>query len=246
MLAWSNISAGGTGESVGGATMTGQQSYCIVWSPTARGATTSTGTTGSKYFEQLRTAVTTYCVGVSETINLSTTSAQGWHWRRICFTMKGDELYSGDRDTFDLSDSPVARITSDGMKRAVLLSEDALRTRTVIFKGAQNVDWDDPMTASIDTNRIRPLYDRRVHIQSRNNAGTTMIKRLYHKMGHNLVYNEDENGQSMTESFYSVEGKAGMGDYYIVDFFQADPNSTGSTPSNLYFDPQATYYWHER
>jgi hypothetical protein len=162
--------------------------------------------------------------------------------------MKGEDLYTGDRSTFDLSDSPVARITSDGMKRAVLLSEDALQTRAIIFKGAQNVDWADVTTAPIDTNRIRPMYDRRMHIKSNNAAGTSIVKRIFHPMRKNLVYNEDENGESMVESYYSVEGRAGMGDYYIADFFEHDEQGINSDvdPSNLLFDPQATYYWHER
>lgn len=248
MLAWTNSSPAGISEGPGAAVFVPSTTYCIVWSPTARGSSNSSGVRGSKFFEQIRTAVSTYCVGVAETIQLSTSGPTGWYWRRICFTMKGESLYVNDRGTYDLSNSPVARITSDGMKRAVLVSEAALDTRAVIFKGQQNVDWADVTLAPLDTNRIRPLYDRRVHVKSNNNAGTTMVKRIFHPMRKNLVYNEDENGEDVSESFYSVEGRAGMGDYYIVDFFQADAQGVESsvTPSNLLFEPQATFYWHER
>lgn len=247
MPAWSNIVDGGPGtEGLGGATFTGVANFHCVWSPTARGSTFATGLRGSKFYEQLRTSVTTYAVGVKETIRIGTNGPVGWHWRRVCFTMKGEELYTGDREDFDLSNSPVARITSDGMKRAVLFSEGALQTRGIIFKGNQNVDWTDVITAPLDTNRITPLFDRVTHIKSGNQSGSTRIVKLWHPMGKNIVYSEDQNGQDTPESFYSVTGKAGMGDYYIVDFFRSDTilGETGS--SSLYFEPAATYYWHER
>lgn len=247
MPCWTNIVNGAPGtEGLAGATLVGTANYMIVWSPTARGSTFATGARGSKFYEQLRTSVTTYAVGVKETIRIGTNGPVGWHWRRICFTMKGEDLYSGDRDTFDLSNSPVARITSDGMKRAVLISEAALQTRGVIFKGNQNVDWTDVITAQLDTNRITPVYDQVRHIKSGNIAGQTRIIKVWHPMDKNIVYNEDQNGQDTPESFYSVTGKAGMGDYYIVDFFKSDLVQGDTTNSNLYFEPQATYYWHER
>jgi len=248
MPPWSNIQSGEPGtEGPVGATFTGTNNYSVVWSPTARGSTASSGLRGSKFYEQLRTAVTTYAVGVKETIRIATSGAVGWHWRRICFTMKGEDLYLGDRDSFDLSTSPVARLVSDGMKRALIYAEPALDTRGVIFKGNQNVDWTDVMTAPVDTSKITVQYDRTRHIKSGNAAGQTLITKLWHPMKKNIVYDEDQNGEAMTESFYSVGGKPGMGDYYIVDFFQSDFILGESEPQNsLYFEPTATYYWHER
>lgn len=248
MPAWTNIVSGSPGtEGLGGATLTGTGNFSIVWSPTLRGSTFASGLRGSKFYEQLRTSVTTYAVGVKETIRIGTNGPIGWHWRRICFTMKGEDLYTGDRDAFDLSSSLVARITSDGMKRAVLFSEPALQTRNIIFKGNQNVDWTDVITAPLDTNRITPVYDRTTHIKSGNQSGKTRIVRLWHPMGKNIVYNEDQNGQDTPESFYSVTGRAGMGDYYICDFFKSDfILGEEATNSSLYFEPAATYYWHER
>jgi len=247
MPSWSNyISGVPSTEGLSGATFTGIQNFMVVWSPTARGSTFASGLRGSKFYEQLRTSVSTYAVGVKETIRIGTTGPVGWHWRRICFTMKGEDLYTGDRDTFDLSDSPVAREVSDGMKRAVLVSEDALDTRNVIFKGQQNVDWTDVITAPIDTGRITPLYDKTRYIKSGNNAGQTRIVNLWHPMRKNIIYKEDQNGDSTNESYYSVEGKPGMGDYYICDFFRSAFILGEPTDTNLYFEPTATYYWHER
>lgn len=248
MPAWTNYSTGVIGtEGQTGARFTGTNNFMVVWSPTARGSTFSSGLRGSKYYEQLRTSVTTYAVGVKETIRIGTTGSVGWHWRRICFTQKGEDQYTGDRDTFTLADSPVAREVSDGMKRAVLVSEDALRTRSVIFKGAQNVDWTDVITAPLDTSQISVMYDKTRYLKSGNDAGQTRIVNIWHPMRKNIVYNEDQNGESLNESFYSVHGKPGMGDYYIVDFFRsAFIQGEATSNSDLYFEPSATYYWHER
>lgn len=246
MKAWTNTLGGQ--EVPGGATFTqAGLNHCIVWSPTCRGSTTSGGVRQTKFYEQTRTSALTYCVGVAETIRISTSGPGGWFWRRICFTAKGDEMYSEDRRVFTLSNSPVARITSDGVQRACLVSDNVMRIREFIFRGRQQVDWFDVMTAPIDNNNVRPLYDKRTHIKSNNSAGHTTIRRLYHKMGHNLRYDEEEDGESMTEAYYAVEGRIGMGDYYIVDFFVADHEAEDTTPTpTLRFVPEATYYWHER
>lgn len=247
MPSWSNVVNGSVGtEGLGGATITGTGNYHFLWSPTARGSTTAQGIRGSKFYEQLRTSVSVYMVGVKETIRIGTNGPVGWHWRRICFTMKGEDLYTGDRESFDLSTSPIARITSDGMKRALLYSEPALQTRGIIFKGNQNVDWTDVITAPLDTNTITPMYDKVTHIKSGNIAGHTRIVKLWHPMRKNINYNEEQNGSSMNESFYSVTGRKGMGDYYIADFFKSDIILGDQENSNLYFEPSATVYWHER
>ena len=48
----------------------------------------------------------------------------------------------------------------------------------------------------------------------------------------------------MTESSVSVTGKAGMGNYYVADFFVKNgPNDDDST---LLFAPESVYYWHEK
>ena len=63
-------------------------------------------------------------------------------------------------------------------------------------------------------------------------------------MNHNLVYGDDEVGGQEATTLFSTEGKAGMGDYYVVDLFQ--PSFGAGESDTLYFRPQATLYWHER
>ncbi|AVK87310.1 putative capsid protein [Termite associated circular virus 2] len=252
MLTWTNLQGSVGVETPGPAKLAPPSpdnlmtEYCVVFSPTHRGATFSSGSHGSKYYKQLRTSSLCYWRGIREVVTLKTDGPGAWEWRRICFTMKGEDLYTGDRYSFDLGTSPVARITSDGMKRAFFSSENALRTRDAIFDGNRNVDWADVITAKVDTELITPLYDRRMLIRSGNEAGTVRIKKCWHAMNKNLQYDDDENGESMLERYYSTEGKPGMGDYYIVDLFQAVVPQQNVTPTNLYVNIEATAYWHER
>lgn len=247
------VEEGGSGVSAGPAILYPpsptniRSEYCVVFSPTARGATFSDGTHGTKYYQALRTSAITYCVGLREVITLQTTGPGAWQWRRICFTMKGEDLYLTDRDTFDLSTSPVARLTSDGLKRAFLNQDSSMRTRDVVFAGERNKDWNDVITARLDTNLIKPLYDKRMVIRSGNDAGNVITRKMWHAMGHNLRYDEDETGDRMTESYYSTEGRIGMGDYYVVDFFKAVTSPfDGTLPTFLQVGINSTYYWHER
>jgi hypothetical protein len=63
-------------------------------------------------------------------------------------------------------------------------------------------------------------------------------------MNKNIVYEQEQEGESMTESAVSVKGKAGMGNYYVVDIFVKNgPNDDEST---LLVTPESTYYWHEK
>jgi len=48
----------------------------------------------------------------------------------------------------------------------------------------------------------------------------------------------------MTDSAVSVDGKAGMGNYYVVDIFRK--HGVNDDQSTLTFTPEATFYWHEK
>lgn len=63
-------------------------------------------------------------------------------------------------------------------------------------------------------------------------------------MNANLLYDDDEAGTSMVPSYFSTEGRAGMGDYYVLDIIAAGSGATST--DQLTFNPQTTLYWHER
>jgi len=250
MACWSNIDvADPSGDSgvftKGGAQFPGvapdfRSFYLTCFCPTARTAEDLDGVIGSKAMTQVRTNTNCFARGYKEITEISTITGVGWQWRRICFTMKGDTLTEGVTDP---QTSRVFRETSDGYARLVTILTNN-RAQDLLFKGEQNVDWTDPMTAPLDTRRVSLRYDKLRHIKSNNQSGTTRVFKEWFPMNKNIYYEDEERGSSMNESPFSVENKQGMGDYYIVDIFA--PNRGATSADNLTFTPQGRYYWHEK
>lgn len=63
-------------------------------------------------------------------------------------------------------------------------------------------------------------------------------------MNKNLVYDDDESGEQEQGAYTSVDSKAGMGDYYVLDLVQS---GTGGSTSDLFLiTANSTLYWHEK
>ena len=221
-----------------------------MWCATGRDLSTANGNVGSVAQTPVRTSTTAYMRGLSENLRISTSSDIPWLWRRICFKHRGDTftaLQAGDTPT-----NPYITVseTSAGIGRLWL--NQAINTMgnttsvqtSTLFKGVQNIDWRDIMTAPVDTARVDLCYDRVRTFRSGNSRGTIQDVKMWHPMNKNLVYNDDEAGDVMTTNYYSVEDKRGMGDYYVCDIFAAGPNA--STSDILRIDSTSSLYWHEK
>lgn len=214
---------------------------CFIFAATARDNSLSGGSLGTVFDQATRTATTCYMRGLSEKIEIQIDDGLPWQWRRICFTAKGLQLILTETDTFKLQAE-----TSAGYQRVVNQLVDANRAgvENYIFKGSASVDWIDPLTAPLDNSRITVKYDKTITIASGNDQGVIRKYNRWMPMNHNLVYDDDEDGGGEDADHYSVQGKAGMGDYYIMDYFRPRDGSTGD--NHLMFAPQATLYWHEK
>jgi len=242
MLSYSDVETPGTFVQ-GGARMSAGigNFYTFTWIATARPAETFTGTKGRKIDMKVRTNSTIFARGVKERIRLEALGGIGWQWRRICFTVKGDSITLGDVDP---TTSEFFRLTSNGMARLVHQHPTSTAVER-IFRGQQGEDWSSPFNAQVDTRNITVKYDRVRQIKSSNSVGTTKFVNLWHAMNKNIYYEDEEDGDAMFTSAVSSESRYGMGDYYIVDFFE--PNQGGVAGSDdLYFQPHATFYWHEK
>ncbi len=114
----------------------------------------------------------------------------------------------------------------------------------LLFKGRQGIDWTNFFNAKTDNSRLTIKYDHTTAIRSGNANGIMRQYNRWHPMNKTLVYDDDENGTRQSEGFLSTQGRAGMGDYYVIDIIAA---GSGSTISDvLTFNPSATLYWHER
>lgn len=234
--------AGGTTFTNSTAVLVGGNTYIFPWVATARDNTIGTAS-GNVFNTADRTATTCYMRGLKERIQIQTNTGMPWQWRRICFTMKGDDINAWNETAYKLQQE-----TSNGWARVVSNTGTASNLYTymmpLLFKGAQGVDWNNPFNAKTDNSRLSIKYDKTTAIRCGNSNGMMKEYIRWHPMNKNLVYDDDENGEKEDEAIYSVDGKRGMGDYYVVDIIAAGSGSTST--DQLSFNPSATLYWHER
>lgn len=226
----------------------------VMWRPTSMDLTQAGGGPNSIVNQAQRTSSTCYMVGLSEHIRVETSSGNPWFHRRICFTSKNPVFYSrNDADPSGTERDQIAQgaiETSNGWQRlaanmlADTLPQTVLAQKGVLFKGSEGVDWDDVITAPIDTTRVDLKYDRTFVYRSGNQAGILKEHKLFHPMRHNLVYDDDESGDTMTTITVSVVDKRGMGNYHVLDLFSQ--GTSGATTDRLSIRFNSTLYWHEK
>lgn len=251
MLTYSNTTTTGATRAVtNGNLYVGPTGHYSTWCATAQDLNTAGGGAGVVSAEATRTATTCYMRGLSEHIRIQTSSGIPWFWRRICFTTTADDLFN-----VNSSDTPVQGQfpyvdTSNGIERVFMntLINNQGATNSVrdgiIFRGEFGKDWDDRITAQVDPRKVTLKFDKTWTIRSGNANGTAIEKKLWHRMNRNLVYADDENGDIESTNYYSVDSKAGMGDYWVVDIIQP---GTGATSTDLMqLSTNSTLYWHER
>lgn len=226
----------------------------VMWRPTAMDLTSSSGGANSIVNQSVRTSTTCYMIGVSEHIRVETSSGNPWFHRRICFTSKSPLFYlrnSADPAGTERDQMAAGALeNSNGFQRLAAnmiidtLPQTLLAHKGVLFKGAEGVDWDDVITAPVDTARVDVKYDRTWVYRSGNQAGILKEHKLFHPMRHNLTYDDDESGESMSTSTVSVGDKRGMGNYHILDLFSQ--GTSGVTTDLLSIRFNSTLYWHEK
>lgn len=257
MLCWTNSTAsaqqGGSTYSNNAAVVTGgladSNAQCFLWCATQRDNTQSlSGPAGNKFNTSTRTSTNPYMVGLAEKIEIQCNTGMPWQWRRICFTMKGNPLVPNSTASGTIFGCSIE--TSNGWQRLMNQvvgnpgTDPQYSFMKVLFKGQNQGDWIDPMTAPTDNSRLSIKYDKVITLSSGNEDGFIRSYKRWHPMRKTIVYDDDENGGNETASSLSILGKAGMGDYYICDLFRARQGS--ATADQLSVRPEATLYWHER
>ncbi|AWU66509.1 capsid protein [Bark beetle-associated genomovirus 1] len=254
MLSWSNTNPG-TGASqtiaAGGAVVAGNSVGFFLFSPTCMNL--NQGSSNPTYFinSAERTSTTCYMRGFSETLRIQTNSHVPWFHRRICFCFRGATPFASPNS----SDTPTQNMspyvdTSNGMERLWLnqqvnaMGQSVQAIWGVLFKGMINQDWNDVVIAPVDTTRVDLKFDKTWLIKSGNESGTIVQRKLWHPMNKNLVYDDDETGESMASQYYSVDSKQGMGDFYVYDIIT--PGLGGSATDLISIQANSTMYWHEK
>jgi len=208
---------------------------------------------GTVQQEAQRTATTCFMRGLSENIRVQTSSGLPWFHRRICFTVKGVSPFV-IRANADTSPPPNPATpyldTTAGMQRLWLnmtinnMQNTINERESVLFMGANGVDWNDILTAKVDTRRVSLKFDKTWTLRSGNANGTVYERKLWHPMNHNLVYGDDQSGVGEVTDYLSTDSKAGMGDYYVYDIIT--PGQGGSAADLALLQSTSTLYWHEK
>lgn len=251
MLSISNTTATGAyrAPAPGSLIVPGNSNACCLWMSTARNLARDAGLNTITDLAA-RTSQTCYMRGLSEKLRIQTNSAVPWIHRRICFTIKGDAFvntYSGDSA---LLTTPYNDLPGTGMRRLwqnlSVVAASGLYNALVgtVFKGVSDKDWSDVFTAPTDNLRVSIKYDKTRTYASGNQAGFVKRISMWHPMNKNLVYDDDENGETNSTQYRSTDGKAGMGDYYVLDFFS--PGGGRDAGDLLQVNTDSTLYWHER
>lgn len=247
----SSSQSGSATYTINPAVLTGGSSdpALFVWCATARDNTiSSTGGRGTKFDQATRTSSTCYMVGLSEHIQIQCSDGLPWEWRRVCFTAKAGATLDRTLTLGTAAGSAYATALETNSGWVRLLNQILLTDRTafygLFFQGVQNTDWTDPLMAKVDSERLTVKYDKTITLASGNEEGFIRKYARYHPMGKNLVYADDEAGGTQVQSSFSVQAKAGMGDYWVVDFFR--PRSGSTAANQLIFSTESTLYWHEK
>lgn len=252
MLSFSNTNGAGASQAVatGSLYVSGSTGYAMsVFCPTARSLTTS-GTANLLQDPADRTLSTCYMRGYKENLRIQTSSPLPWLWRRICFTTKGPTFQGvyGDGAPTQLyqpySDTTVGMARKWFNLQVNNTPNTVAYFNAVIFKGNVNFDWNDVITAKVDTSRITVMSDVTRKITSSNNAGHFSERKLWYPMNKNLVYDDDEVGGKAQPAYFSTDARGGMGDYYVVDYVA--PGIGGSASDVINLNCTASLYWHER
>lgn len=215
----------------------------IVWCATARNNNYQGGVAGGTFQDATRTSTECYMRGLSENIEIQVSDGVPWQWRRICFTYKGFNNAAPDITGFSL----FYQSTTASYARAMNMVPNNTYKDTIqgiIFKGSTNLDWNDPIIAPLDNEKITVKYDKTRTIASGNEDGCIRKYKLWHPMNKTLVYADTESGGTKNQSSYSVQSKRGMGDYIVIDYFR--PRQGTASTNQLSFSSNATLYWHEK
>jgi len=238
-LTFSNVDTPGSAPTLKAALMVGGSTYMIPYIATAMDRNVGTTTPGIPGY---REDTTIFARGYRERLSLIASTPAQWSLRRICFKLKGTAIVNSTTSTSPLwlETSPFGFVRSATNAIGTALGGAIL---TEIFKGEINIDWNNYFTAPIDTNRVSIAYDKQFHFRSSNDTPHAHHFKLWHPMNKNLMYRDDENGDGTTTSVLSTSGNAGMGDYYIVDFWSC---SSPTTDNTLAVNYEGTFFWHEK
>lgn len=212
----------------------------LIFCPTFRFLETDSNNTATAVSTAGRNRQTCYARGVKETVIFTVSGPSPVRWRRIVIettdTIMGTLFY-----TNTLGNSSTAGRTRP-MNTLVGTPEFPALT-ALIFKGQQQNDWVNIFDAKLDTQRVKVHRDITRTVSPGNATGSTRLNKYWLPLNKNITYGDDEFGEDDISSGFCANNRSTMGNIFMIDFFE--PVISGQS-TQINFNPQTTYYWHEK
>lgn len=224
-------------------TMNGASIYGFLFSPSAR-----EWSSFDTIYARRRSLV--YARGYREKGVMEITNGTGWMWRRIVFATKSRFWQTFPAGTLQLDISGTGYVRTLWNFLGGGTNQNAAKDvlEDMLFKGTAGSDWVDRFTASVDTTRVTVIKDR-VRQVGLNGSTTGRFENAHgwFPINKNLRYDEDEDGSISSgekqNTPWSTEGSVGVGNIFVYDIFSAAGSNANS---DLTWEPQGTWFWHER
>lgn len=225
---------------------TSQEQMMCLFVPNARATRTSVTNPA------VRNKSETFAVGYKETVQISVDGGGTFMWRRIVFMLKGSDLRVAmdSDDTGNLINQLMWQNMEGGCNRVIGPLDAAFNApaelTSYVFKGQEDVDWVNRFTAPVDHNRVTVKSDKVRVMRPANETGSSRTYKLWYPIRRTIVYEDDMESDVVGDKPFSTAGLRGVGDMYILDIMGMQTGG-GSAPLSTYqFDPEGSYYWHER
>lgn len=242
--------------------MTGQLDYAFAFCASARDSHQlgpSDFPVGQRGMYQ-RSLTDVYVRGYKEIVSMATNSGAQWLWRRLVVNMK-TPLWKEFPSLTVQREIPLDDNRTSGQVRTMYNigatpdgeTELAKRVYSIIFEGTLDVDWHNVFNAKVDKRFVRVISDKTMPVQSKNDEAVYKNRHFWDPVNKNMHYNEKEEGggikdypieeREYQQSKFSSDGITGCGDLWVFDFFSC---ASRTTSDELRFQPNGTFYWHER
>jgi hypothetical protein len=189
---------------------------------------------------------TIFLKGVMERSFITITGGTPYFHRRIVFSTTDRILRAA------LPGNATNGLMWQGASFSLVAGSDIAPDIELLFEGHLNLDWSDPMLASIDTQRVKVHYDRTFTYNCGNDeSGRSKLIRKYTPVNRAVIYDDEEAGYRIDgdvgeigeqSSPWSVDKSGMMGNLYVYNFFR----SASSSDDTLRVRTEAKVYWHER
>lgn len=200
----------------------------------------------------VRNASDIFAVGYKERVLLTINGGGTLMWRRVVFYLKGEDLRQA-MDSSEAGNIPQQlynQTTEGGCRRVIGPLEGTTNAReelqAYMFRGQMDLDWNNELTAPLDTRRITVKSDRTMTIRPGNDTGASRLYKFWYPIRRTISYEDDLESDVVGDRPFSTAGLRGIGDMYIMDAMSFVTDQTEAPYSSYTFSPEGSFYWHER